>query len=154
MFTINEKKTLNAGNKEVSKEALEIAERFKERSLEVQYLMTAYLTLLCDIKTVRVDNDPQRSLARQVQYVTENRLKGDYNKAGDILDCFEMYFKVKDFEKAQSKPTPKANFIAFLNQHKNVSLATALSKGKEHGLSDSETLSAINLWTEGQAINA
>lgn len=154
MFTVNEKKTALIANKETSKEALAIAERFKDRSLEVQYLMTAYITLLCDIKTVRVDNDSQRSLARQIQYVTENRLKGDYKKASDILDCFEMYFDVKLFEKAQSKPTPKAEFIAFLNQHKNVQLATALSKGKEYGLTDIETLESINLWTAGQAVNA
>lgn len=154
MFTLNEKKaTLNNG-KETSKDAIDIAERFKDRSLEVQYLMTAYITLLCDIKTVRVDNDPQRSLARQIQYVTENRLKGDYKKAGDILDCFEMYFDIKKFEKAQSKPSPKADFVAFLNTHKNVQLATALAKGKELGLSDIQTLEAINLWTAGQAISA
>ena len=152
MFTVNEKKQSNT--KVSSKEAIVIAERFKDRSIEVQYLMTAYLTLLCDIKQVRVDNDPQKSLSRQIQYVAENRLKGDYQKAGDILDCFDTYFDTKAFDKSQSKPTPKANFIAFLNAHKNVQLATALQKGKEFGLSDSQTLEAVTLWTAGQAVSA
>lgn len=153
MFTINEKKTQN-GNKELNAKAVEIASQYKELSREVQYLLTAYLTLLCDIKQVRVDNDPQTSLARQVQYVAENRLKGDYDKVASILASFADYFDVKAFEKAQSKPTPKADFIAFLNTHKNVQLATALAKGKEFGLSDSQTLEAITLWTAGQAVNA
>ena len=153
MFTINEKKT-NNGNKEVNAKAVQIASDYKMHSIEVQYLMTAYLTLLCDIKQVRVDNDPQTSLARQIQYVAENRLKGDYSKVADILESFTDYFDVKKFEKAQSKPTPKADFIAFLNSHKSVHLATALQKGKEYGLSESETLQAITLWTAGQAVNA
>ena len=152
MFTINEKKT--NGNKEVKDLAVQIASDYKAHSVEVQYLLTAYLTLLCDIKQVRVDNDPQASLARQVQYVAENRLKGDYGKVSDILESFADYFDVKKFEKAQSKPTPKADFIAFLNSHKSVQLATALQKGKEFGLSDTETLQAITLWTAGQAVNA
>jgi len=154
MFTVNEKKSLNNGNKEMNPKAIEIASQFKELTTESQYLLTAYITLLCDIKTVRVDNDCQRSLARQIEYVTENRLKGDYSKAKSILESFATYFNVKEFEKAQSKPTPKANFIAFLNSHKNVQLATALAKGKECGLSDIETLESINLWTVGQAVNA
>ena len=153
MFTINEKKTSN-GNKELNVKAVQIASEYKAHSVEVQYLMTAYLTLLCDIKQVRVDNDPQTSLARQVQYVAENRLKGDYSKVSDILESFAEYFDVKKFEKAQSKPTPKADFIAFLNSHKSVQLATALQKGKEYGLSDTQTLEAITLWTAGQAISA
>ena len=153
MFTINEKKTSN-GNKELNVKAVQIASEYKAHSVEVQYLMTAYLTLLCDIKQVRVDNDPQTSLARQVQYVAENRLKGDYSKVSDILESFAEYFDVKKFEKAQSKPTPKADFIAFLNSHKSVQLATALQKGKEYGLSDTQTLEAITLWTAGQAVNA
>ena len=153
MFTCNEKKTQN-GNKEVNAKAVQIAAAYKELSRETQYLLTAYLTLLCDIKQVRVDNDPQTSLARQVQYVTENRLKGDYSKVSDILASFADYFDIKAFEKAQAKPTPKADFIAFLNSHKSVQLATALSKGKELGLSDSQTLEAITLWTAGQAVNA
>lgn len=153
MFILNEKKT-NNGNKEMNAKAIEIADEYKVYSVEVQYLITAYLTLLCDIKQVRVDNDPQQSLTRQIQYVTENRLKGDYSKAKDILESFEVYFDVKKFEKAQSKPTPKAEFVAFLNSHKTIQLATALQKGKEYGLSDSETLQAITLWTAGQAVNA
>lgn len=154
MFTINEKKTNNSNNKEMNVVAIEIASTCKDLSVEVQYLITAYLTLLCDIKQVRVDNDPQASLARQVQYVAENRLKGDYVRARAIINSFADYFDIKAFEKAQSKPTPKAEFIAFLNSHKNVQLATALSKGKEYGLTDSQTLEAITLWTEGQAVNA
>lgn len=153
MFTINESKK-NNGNKEMNQKAIEIAGDYKAHSVEVQYLMTAYLTLLCDIKQVRVDNDPQTSLARQVQYVAENRLKGDYGKVSEILESFADYFDVKKFEKAQSKPTPKADFIAFLNSHKNVQLATALAKGKELGLSDTQTLEAVALWTAGQAISA
>ena len=152
MFTINEKKTQNG--KEVNAKAVQIASDYKAYSVEVQYLMTAYLTLLCDIKQVRVDNDPQTSLARQIQYVAENRLKGDYSKVSDILESFGNYFDVKKFEKAQSKPTPKADFIAFLNSHKSVQLATALQKGKEYGLSDTQTLEAVALWTAGQAISA
>ena len=153
MFTLNEKKTSNAG-KEVKEQALKIASIYKGHSVEVQYLLTAYLTLLCDIKQVRVDNDPQTSLARQIQYVTENRLKGDYGKLADILESFSKYFDIKAFEKDQAKPTPKADFIAFLNSHKSVQLATALQKGKEFGLSETETLQAITLWTAGQAISA
>ena len=153
MFTINEKKTSN-GNKELNAKAVQIASEYKAHSVEVQYLMTAYLTLLCDIKQVRVDNDPQTSLARQVQYVAENRLKGDYSKVSDILESFTDYFDIKKFEKAQSKPTPKADFVAFLNSHKSVQLATALQKGKEFGLSETQTLEAITLWTAGQAISA
>ena len=153
MFTINEKKTSN-GNKELNVKAVQIASEYKAHSVEVQYLMTAYLTLLCDIKQVRVDNDPQTSLARQVQYVAENRLKGDYSKVSDILESFTDYFDIKKFEKAQSKPTPKADFVAFLNSHKSVQLATALQKGKEFGLSETQTLEAITLWTAGQAISA
>lgn len=153
MFTINEKKTSNSG-KEVNEQALKIASIYKPCSVEVQYLLTAYITLLCDIKTVRVDNDPQTSLARQIQYVTENRLKGDYNKLADILESFSKYFDIKKFENDQRKPTPKADFVAFLNSHKSVQLATALQKGKEFGLSETETLQAITLWTAGQAVNA
>ena len=153
MFTINEKKTSN-GNKELNVKAVQIASEYKAHSVEVQYLMTAYLTLLCDIKQVRVDNDPQTSLARQVQYVAENRLKGDYSKVSDILESFTDYFDIKKFEKAQSKPTPKADFVAFLNSHKSVQLATALQKGKEFGLSETQTLEAVTLWTAGQAISA
>lgn len=153
MFTLNEKKT-NNGNKEVNAMAVQIASEYKAHSVEVQYLLTAYLTLLCDIKQVRVDNDPQTSLARQVQYVAENRLKGDYGKVSSILESFKDYFDTKKFEKDQSKPTPKADFIAFLNSHKTVQLATALAKGKEYGLSETETLQAITLWTAGQAISA
>ena len=152
MFTINEKKT-NA-NKELKPKAVAIASEYKAYSVEVQYLMTAYLTLLCDIKQVRVDNDPQTSLARQVQYVAENRLKSDYGKVADILGSFADYFDIKKFEKTQAKPTPKADFIAFLNSHKNIQLATALAKGKEFGLSETETLQAVALWTAGQAVNA
>lgn len=153
MFTINEKKQSN-GNKEVKDLAVQIASDYKAHSVEVQYLLTAYLTLLCDIKQVRVDNDPQTSLARQVQYVAENRLKGNYGKVAEILESFATYFDIKKFEKDQSKPTPKADFVAFLNSHKNVQLATALAKGKEFGLSETETLQAITLWTAGQAVNA
>lgn len=152
MFTVNEKKT--NGNKEVKDIAIQIASDYKAHSVEVQYLLTAYLTLLCDIKQVRVDNDPQTSLARQVQYVAENRLKGNYSKVSDILESFAEYFDIKKFEKAQSKPTPKADFIAFLNSHKNVQLSAALSKGKELGLSETETLEAVALWTAGQAVSA
>ena len=153
MFTVNEKKAFN-GNKELSVNAVQIASDYKEHSVEVQYLITAYLTLLCDIKQVRVDNDPQASLARQVQYVAENRLKGDYSKVSDILASFATYFDIQKFEKDQAEPTPKANFIAFLNAHKTVQLATALSKGKEFGLSETETMQAITLWTTGQAVSA
>lgn len=153
MFTFNETKKSN-GNKEVKDLAIQIAGDYKEQSREVQYLLTAYLTLLCDIKQVRVDNEPQTSLARQVQYVAENRFKGDYGKVSEVLASFADYFDIKKFEKAQSKPTPKADFVAFLNTHKNVQLATALAKGKELGLSDIQTLEAINLWTAGQAISA
>ena len=153
MFTVNEKKAFN-GNKELSVNAVQIASDYKEYSIEVQYLITAYLTLLCDIKQVRVDNDPQASLARQVQYVAENRLKGDYSKVSDILASFATYFDIQKFEKDQAEPTPKANFIAFLNAHKTVQLATALSKGKEFGLSETETMQAITLWTTGQAVSA
>lgn len=153
MFTLNESKKSNAG-KEVKDLAIQIASDYKAHSIEVQYLLTAYLTLLCDIKQVRVDNDPQTSLARQVQYVAENRLKGDYGKVSSILESFSKYFDIKAFEKDQSKPTPKADFVAFLNSHKNVQLATALAKGKEFGLSETETLQAITLWTAGQAISA
>lgn len=152
MFTLNEKKT-NA-SKEVKDLAVQIASDYKGYSVEVQYLLTAYLTLLCDIKQVRVDNDPQTSLARQVQYVAENRFKSDYGKVSEVLESFATYFDIKAFEKAQSKPTPKAEFVAFLNSHKNIQLATALSKGKELGLSDTETLQAITLWTTGQAVSA
>lgn len=152
MFTLNEKKTSNG--KEVNEQALKIASDYKGHSVEVQYLLTAYLTLLCDIKQVRVDNDPQTSLARQVQYVAENRLKGDYGKVSSILESFADYFDIKKFEKSQSKPTPKADFIAFLNSHKSVQLATALQKGKEFGLSETQTLEAVALWTAGQAISA
>lgn len=153
MFTLNEKKASNAG-KEIKDLAIQIASDYKAHSVEIQYLMTAYITLLCDIKTVRVDNDPQTSLARQIQYVAENRLKGDYGKVSKILKSFATYFDIKAFEKVQSEPTPKAEFIAFLNSHKTVQLATALSKGKEFGLSDTETLQAVALWTAGQAISA
>lgn len=154
MFTINEKKqSLNAG-KEIKDLAIQIASDYKDLSKETQYLLTAYLTLLCDIKQVRVDNDPQASLARQVQYVAENRFKSNYGKVSEILESFATYFNIKEFEKAQSKPTPKAEFIAFLNSHKNVQLATALAKGKEYGLTDIETLESINLWTAGQAVSA
>ena len=153
MFTINESKKSNA-SKEVKDLAIQIASDYKGHTVEVQYLLTAYITLLCDIKTVRVDNDPQTSLARQVQYVAENRLKGDYGKVSEILESFATYFDIKKFEKDQSKPTPKADFIAFLNSHKSVQLATALSKGKEFGLSETETLQAVALWTAGQAISA
>lgn len=153
MFTLNAKKASNA-SKEVKDLAVQIAAGYKAHSVEVQYLMTAYLTLLCDIKQVRVDNDPQTSLARQVQYVAENRLKGDYGKVADILAGFTNFFDVKKFEASQSQPTPKAEFVAFLNAHKSVQLATALQKGKEFGLSDTETLEAITLWTAGQAVNA
>lgn len=153
MFTLNEKKQSKAG-KEVSAKAVEIASQYKGHSVEVQYLITAYITLLCDIKTVRVDNDPQASLARQVQYVAENRLKDDYDRTAEILESFSKYFDIKAFEKDQAKPTPKADFIVFLNSHKSIQLATALRKGKEFGLSDTETLQAITLWTEGQAVSA
>ena len=153
MFTLNESKKSNSG-KEVKDLAIQIASDYKAHSIEVQYLLTAYLTLLCDIKQVRVDNDPQTSLARQVQYVAENRLKGNYSKVSEILESFAEYFDVKKFEKDQSKPTPKADFIAFLNSHKSVQLATALQKGKEFGLSETETLEAVALWTAGQAISA
>ena len=153
MFTLNESKKSNA-SKEVNEQALKIASIYKVCSVEVQYLLTAYITLLCDIKQVRVDNDPQTSLARQVQYVTENRLKGDYGKLADILESFSKYFDIKAFEKDQSKPTPKADFVAFLNSHKNVQLATALQKGKEFGLSETQTLEAVALWTAGQAVSA
>ena len=153
MFTTTTPKKTNGG-KELNGKAVQIAADYKAYSVEVQYLLTAYLTLLCDIKQVRVDNDPQTSLARQVQYVADNRLKGDYGKVADILESFSEYFDTKKFEKAQSKPTPKADFIAFLNSHKNVQLATALQKGKEFGLSDTQTLEAITLWTAGQAISA
>ena len=153
MFTLNESKKSNAG-KEVKDLAIQIASDYKAYSVEVQYLLTAYLTLLCDIKQVRVDNDPQTSLARQVQYVAENRFKSDYGKVSDILESFANYFDVKKFEKDQSKPTPKADFIAFLNSHKSVQLATALAKGKEFGLSETETLQAVALWTAGQAVSA
>lgn len=153
MFTLNESKKSNTG-KEVKDIAVQIASDYKDHSVEVQYLLTAYLTLLCDIKQVRVDNDPQTSLSRQVQYVAENRLKGNYGKVSEILESFATYFDVKKFEKDQSKPTPKADFIAFLNSHKNVQLSTALAKGKEFGLSETETLQAITLWTAGQAISA
>lgn len=153
MFTLNEKKQSNAG-KEIKDLAIQIAGDYKDLSIEIQYLMTAYITLLCDIKQVRVDNDPQTSLARQVQYVAENRLKGDYGKVSKILKSFATYFDIKAFEKVQSEPTPKAEFVAFLNAHKSVQLATALAKGKEFGLSETETLQAITLWTAGQAISA
>ena len=153
MFTVNESKKSNA-SKEVKDLAIQIAGDYKEYSKEVQYLITAYLTLLCDIKQVRVDNDPQTSLARQVQYVAENRLKGDYSKVASILSTFSKYFDIQKFEKDQAKPTPKADFIAFLNSHKSVQLATALAKGKEFGLSETETLEAVSLWTAGQAVNA
>lgn len=153
MFTVNEKKASNT-RKEVNAKAVQIAADYKDYSKEVQYMLTAYLTLMCDIKTVRVDNDSQTSLARQVQYVAENRLKGDYSKVLEILESFADYFDIKKFEKDQAKPTPKADFIAFLNTHKNVQLATALAKGKEFGLSDSQTLEAITLWTAGQAVSA
>lgn len=153
MFTINEKKASNA-SKEVKDLAIQIASDYKGHTVEVQYLLTAYLTLLCDIKQVRVDNDPQTSLARQVQYVAENRFKGNYSKVSEVLESFAEYFDIKKFENDQSKPTPKANFIAFLNSHKSVQLATALAKGKEFGLSDTETLQAITLWTAGQAVSA
>lgn len=153
MFTLNEKKASNAG-KEIKDLAIQIAGDYKDLSVEVQYLMTAYLTLLCDIKQVRVDNDPQTSLARQVQYVAENRLKGDYGKVSKILKSFATYFDIKAFEKVQSEPTPKAEFVAFLNAHKNVQLAVALQKGREFGLSETETLQAVALWTAGQAVNA
>lgn len=153
MFTLNEKKQSNAG-KEVNVQAVKVASIYKVCSVEVQYLLTAYITLLCDIKTVRVDNDPQTSLARQIQYVTENRLKGDYDKLAAILESFSKYFDIKAFEKDQSKPTPKADFIAFLNSHKSVQLATALQKGKEFGLSETEILQAVALWTAGQAVSA
>lgn len=153
MFTLNESKKSNSG-KEVKDSAIQIASDYKCHSVEVQYLLTAYLTLLCDIKQVRVDNDPQTSLARQVQYVAENRLKGNYSKVSEILESFAEYFDIKKFEKDQSKPTPKADFIAFLNSHKSVQLATALSKGKEFGLSETETLQAVALWTAGQAVSA
>ena len=153
MFIQKENKTSN-GNKEVKDLAIQIASDYKAHSVEVQYLLTAYLTLLCDIKQVRVDNDPQTSLARQVQYVAENRLKGNYGKVSDILESFSNFFDIKKFEKDQSKPTPKADFVAFLNSHKSVQLATALAKGKEFGLSETETLQAVALWTAGQAVNA
>ena len=152
MFTTNEKKA--SAGKEVNPKAIEVANACKVLSKEVQYLLTAYLTLLCDIKQVRVDNDPQTSLARQVQYVAENRLKGDYSKVASILSTFSKYFDIQKFEKDQAKPTPKADFIAFLNSHKSVQLATALAKGKEFGLSETETLEAVSLWTAGQAVNA
>ena len=152
MFTTNEKKA--SAGKEVNQKAIEVANACKVLSKEVQYLLTAYLTLLCDIKQVRVDNDPQTSLARQVQYVAENRLKGDYSKVASILSTFSKYFDIQKFEKDQAKPTPKADFIAFLNSHKSVQLATALAKGKEFGLSETETLEAVSLWTAGQAVNA
>ena len=151
MFTTNVKKSSN-GPKEQNAKAIEIAGAYKALSVEVQYMLTAYLTLLCDIKQVRVDNDPQTSLARQVQYVADNRLKGDYNKLAAILESFFKYFNTKAFEKDQAKPTPKADFIAFLNTHKSIQLATALSKGEEFGLSSAETLEAITLWTAGQAV--
>lgn len=154
MFTFNETKKTNGNNKEVNAKAVEIASQHKEQSREIQYLLTAYLTLLCDIKQVRVDNDPQTSLSRQVQYVAENRFKGDYDKVAEVLASFADYFDIKKFEKAQAKPTPKAEFVAFLNTHKSVQLATALAKGKEYGLSDIQTLEAINLWTAGQAVSA
>lgn len=153
MFTVNESKKSN-GSKEVNEQALKIASIYKEYSKEVQYLLTAYLTLLCDIKQVRVDNDPQASLARQCQYVAENRFKGDYNRVAEILASYGDFFDVKGFEKAQSQPTPKANFITFLNINKNVQLAAALQKGKALGLSEAETLEAITLWTTGQAVTA
>ena len=153
MFTVNESKKSNA-SKEANPKAVEIANACKSLSKEVQYLLTAYLTLLCDIKQVRVDNDPQTSLARQVQYVADNRFKGDYCKVASILSTFSNYFDIQKFEKDQSKPTPKAEFVAFLNSHKSVQLATALAKGKEFGLSETETLEAVSLWTAGQAVNA
>lgn len=153
MFTINESKKSN-GNKELNPKAVEIASLYKDLSIEIQYLMTAYITLLCDIKTVRVDNDPQTSLARQIQYVTENRLKGDYGKIASILESFSKYFDIKAFEKVQSTPTTKANFVSYLNSHKSIQLATALQKGRELGLSDTQTLEAITLWTAGQAVSA
>lgn len=155
MFTVNTKNTSrNNGNKEVNPKAIDIAAIYKDCSVEVQYLLTAYLTLLCDIKQVRVDNDPQTSLARQIQYVADNRLGGDYKQVQGILCSFADYFDTKAFEKAQAKPTPKADFIAFLNSSPNVQLATALAKGKSLGLSDTDTLQAITLWTTGKAISA
>lgn len=154
MFAINEKVTSrNAVN--ASEKAFDIAHRYGDgKSKEVVYLMTAYITLLCDIKKVQVNNEHLDSLARQVQYITDNRFKGDFSKTEEVLKSFSDYFDIKAFEKAQSKPTPKADFIAFLNTHKNVQLATALAKGKEYGLTDTETLESINLWTAGQAVNA
>ena len=154
MFITNTKSASRNANKTVDQRAVELAAIFKEHSTEVQYLLTSYLTLLCDIKTVRVDNDPQTSLARQVQYVAENRLNGDYGKVKDILCSFADYFDVQAFEKSQAAPSPKAEFVAFLNAHKTVQLASALAKGKELGLSDTETLQAISLWTAGQAVSA
>ena len=154
MFAINTKAASGNATKTINPEAVALAATYKDLSLETQYLMTAYLTLLCSIKQVRVDNDPQTSLARQIQYVAENRLSGDYGKVSQILNSFGDYFAVGRFEKAMNKPTPKADFVAFLNSNKSVQLATALAKGKSLGLSDKETLEAITLWTAGQAVNA
>ena len=153
MFATNEK--ANSHAVKASDKAIAIANLYgKDKSKEVIYLMTGYITLLCDIKKVQVNNEPLDSLARQVQYITDNRFNGDFDKTEEVLASFERFFNIKEFEKAQSKPTPKANFIAFLNTHKSVQLATALAKGKEFGLSDTQTLEAINLWTAGQAVNA
>lgn len=154
MFITNTKTTARNTSKAVSPEAVKLAAIYKDWSTEVQYLLTAYLTLLCDIKQVRVDNDPQASLTRQVQYVAENRLNGDYKKVQEVLCTFGDYFHLEAFEKAQHKPTPKADFVAFLNTNKSVQLATALAKGKQLGLSDIETMQAISLWTAGQAVSA
>lgn len=154
MFIINTKTNKRAGTKEANSKAVELASIYKECSVEVQYLLTAYLTLLCDIKQVRVDNDSQTSLVRQVQYVAENRLNGDYKKVEDILASFSTYFNVPKFEKSQAAPSPKAEFIAFLNSNPSIQLATALSKGKSLGLSDHDTLQAITLWTSGKTVSA
>lgn len=154
MFITNTKATVRNTNKTVDQRAVDLAVLYKEHSTEVQYLLTAYITLLCDIKQVRVDNDPQSSLARQIQYVAENRLNGDYKKVQDILCSFGDYFDIRKFEQSQAKPTPKAEFVAFLNTNKTVQLAAAIRKGKELGLSDNETLQAITLWTAGQAVSA
>ena len=141
--------------KEVSAMAISLAKDLtKEMDKESVYLMTAFLTFTTDIKSCRVDNDPVQSLARQIDYVADNRFDGKKEESVRICNLFLKFFDVKKFQKDSAQATPKGKFVAWLNQSKNAELAVALAKGKELGLSDLEALETLTLWTKKEAIPA
>lgn len=155
MFAINTKINSRNNSKPVSDLAVGLAKDLsKDLNKESVYLMTAFLTFTCDIKSCRVDNDPVQSLARQLDYVSENRFNGEMAESVKVCNLFLKFFDCKKFQKDSQQATPKGKFVAWLNQNKNAELTIALAKGKELGLSDLEALETLTLWSKQQAIPA